>query len=324
MRVLVLSEEKIRCVAPTLPEVVALVEQAYRLDAQGKAQVPTKIGVHPPARNSLLHAMPAFLGDLGALGMKWVSYFPGNLARGLPDSSAIIILNDPEHGLPCCIMEGMYVTFLRTAACAAVAVKYLAARAPQSLGLIGCGGVGRWTLRVMSAVFPSIERVLVSSRTRKSREAFCAQMREEGSWTIAAVDDPLEAVRDIDIVVTSIPPGEARPVTGAALRPGTTFVPLDVVNSWQDSVLQSVERLMADNPANFCARVQARGADASAALKMPEPIQELVIGCLPRAAPADRNLVAVCGIATTDVVVASEIHRRARAAKVGIELDLSG
>ena len=39
------------------PETVALVEQAYRLDAEGKAEVPTKIGVHPDRANTFLHAM---------------------------------------------------------------------------------------------------------------------------------------------------------------------------------------------------------------------------------------------------------------------------
>ena len=92
--------------------------------------------------------MPAWVGGARALGMKWVSYFPGNFARGLPDSTGIIILNDPDFGLPCCIMEGMYVTFLRTAACAAVAAKYLAPRPPKTLGLIGCGGLGLWSLRI--------------------------------------------------------------------------------------------------------------------------------------------------------------------------------
>src|SRR4051812_7356540 len=154
MNIRLLSEKNIRSVSPTLPEIVALVEQAYRLDAEGKAEVPTKIGVHPERPNTFLHAMPAWVGEARALGMKWVSYFPGNFARGLPDSTGIIILNDPDLGLPCCIMEGMYVTFLRTAACAAVAAKYLAPREPKSLGLIGCGGLGRWSLHIMSAVFP--------------------------------------------------------------------------------------------------------------------------------------------------------------------------
>ena len=119
MKIRLLSEKDSRAVSPTLVEIVALVEQAYRLDAEGKAEVPTKIGVHPERANTFLHAMPAWVGEAKALGMKWVSYFPGNFDSGLPDSTGIIILNDPDIGLPRCIMEGMYVTFLRTAACAA-------------------------------------------------------------------------------------------------------------------------------------------------------------------------------------------------------------
>jgi ornithine cyclodeaminase/alanine dehydrogenase-like protein (mu-crystallin family) len=324
MQVRLLSETSIRSVAPTLPDIVALVEQAYRLDAEGKAEVPTKIAVHPQRANTFLHAMPAWVGDARALGMKWVSYFPGNFARGLPDSSGVIILNDPDHGLPVCIMEGMYVTFLRTAACAAVAAKYLAARPPKTLGLIGCGGLGRWTLRVMSAVFPSIEHVLVSSRTRGSREAFCAEMTGQGAWTIAPVDDPLQAVRNMDIVVTSIPPGDARPVAGDALAPGTILIPLDLVNSWQDDVLRAADRVLADHPANFSARIQATRASALPALKAPARTQDLVVGRLPRAAISERSVVAVCGIASTDVVVAWEIYRRAKDANVGLEFDLHG
>jgi alanine dehydrogenase len=219
MPIRLLSEKNIRSVVPQLPEIVALVERAYRLDAEGKAEVPTKIGVHPGRANSFLHAMPAWVGEVRALGMKWVSYFPGNFDRGLPDSTGIIILNDPEHGLPCCIMEGMHVTYLRTAACAAVAAKYLAPAPPRTLGLIGCGGLGLWTLRTMGAIFPSIDRVYVCARTRRSREEFSAKMSQEGDWKITPVDDPLRAVRNIDIVVTSIPPGNDKPVTAEAFTP---------------------------------------------------------------------------------------------------------
>lgn len=322
MKIRLLSEKNIRSVAPTLPEAVALVEQAYRLDAEGKAEVPTKIGVHPDRANTFLHAMPAWVGDARALGMKWVSYFPGNFARGLPNSSGIIILNDPEHGLPCCIMEGMYVTFLRTAACAAVAAKYLVPRPPKTLGLIGCGGLGLWSLRVMSATFPSIEQVFVSSRTRGSREEFCTKMAQEGSWTITPVDDPLAAVRNMDVVVTSMPPGPVKPVAGEAFAPGMLFIPLDLVNSWQDDVLSSVDRVAADNPANFADQVQAKRATAFPALKKSVRIQDIVVGKLPRSSASDRSIVAVCGIASTDVVVGWEIYRRALAAGAGLEFDM--
>ena len=205
--------------------------------------------------------MPAWVGGARALGMKWVSYFPGNFARGLPDSTGIIILNDPDLGLPCCIMEGMYVTFLRTAACAAVAAKYLAPRPPKTLGLIGCGGLGLWSLRMMTATFPSIEQVFVSSRTRRSREEFCAKMSQDGKWTIMPVDDPLDAVRNMDIVVTSIPPGDVKPVTGEALTPGRLLIPLDLVNSWQDNVLPVGDRVAADNPGAFFGSSPSQASD---------------------------------------------------------------
>jgi ornithine cyclodeaminase/alanine dehydrogenase-like protein (mu-crystallin family) len=324
MKIRLLNEKHIRSVVPSILEIVALVERAYRLDAEGKAEVPTKIGVHPSRANTFLHAMPAWVDDDRALGMKWVSYFPGNRERGLPDSTGIIILNDPGHGLPCCIMEGMYVTFLRTAACAAVAAKHLAPRPPKTLGLIGCGGLGLWSLRVMSATFPSIEKVFVSSQTRGSREAFCATMQQEGSWSIVPVDDPLQAVRDADIVVTSIPPGEAKPVTGEALKPGTLLIPLDLVNSWADSVLTSTDRVAADNPEHFSAQVKARRSAAFSGLKPPVKIQDLVIGQQPRGSASDRTLIAVCGIASTDVVVGWEIYRRACAANIGLEFDMHG
>ena len=324
MKIKLLSEKDIRAVSPALMEVVALVEQAYRLDAEGKVEVPTKIGVHPERANAFLHAMPAWVGETRALGVKWVSYFPGNFSRGLPDSTGIIILNDPDVGLPRCIMEGMYVTFLRTAACAAVAAKHLTSRPPRTLGLIGCGGLGLWSLRVMTSVFPSIQQVFVSSRTRESRERFCANMSREGSWRIAAVDDPLQAVRDVDIVVSSMPPADVKPVSADALTPGTLFIPLDLVNSWQDNVLAAIDRVAADNPTHFAAQVQSRRAPAFPLLKHPTSIQDVVAGKSPRVSSSQRALIAVCGIASTDVVVGWEIYRRARAANVGLEFDVQG
>jgi alanine dehydrogenase len=319
-----LTERDVRAVVPSLPEVVALVEEAYRLDAEGKVEVPTKIGVHPSRANSFLHAMPAWVDGARALGMKWVSYFPGNLDSGLPDSTGLIILNDPDRGQPCCIMEGMHVTFLRTAACAAVAAKYLVPQPPITLGLIGCGGLGLWSLRIMGATFPSIERVLVSSKTRVSREAFCSGVLQEGRWTLKPVDDPLDAVSNADIVVSSLPPGSDRPVTGHALRPGAIFIPLDLTSAWQDDMLFVADIVAADNPVHFAAQVRGKRNAVFPILDAQVRIQDLVIGKAPRASGSNRSVVAVCGIASTDVVVGWEIYRRARAAGIGLAFDMQG
>ena len=176
----------------------------------------------------------------------------------------------------------------------------------------------------MSATFPSIQEVLVSSRTRHSREAFCAQMAKEGKWSMSPVDDPLDAVRHIDLVVTSIPPSDIKPVSGKAFTPGTIFIPLDLINSWQDDVLLSADRIVADNPGHFAAQVRARRATAFPVLDTTLMIQDLVAGKAPRALQSERSVVAVCGIASTDVVVGWEIFRRAHAAGVGVDFDMQG
>ena len=139
---LLLDRADIEAVAPSLPEIVEVVEETYRMDGRGEVEVPVKVGVHPGRAHSFLHAMPAWVAGERALGMKWISYYPGNTARGFPDSSGLIVLNDPDHGHPVAIMEGMWITLVRTAACGAVAARYCARPEPARLGLVGCGGLG--------------------------------------------------------------------------------------------------------------------------------------------------------------------------------------
>ena len=208
---LVLDRTAIEAVAPPITEIVDLVEDTYRRDAAGQVEAPTKIGVHPNHPHSFLHAMPAWVSGSGALGIKWISYYPGNTARGWPDSSALIVLNDPEHGLPVAIMEGMWITLVRTAACGAVAARHCVRGEPKRLGLVGCGGLGYWSVRVFGAVFPSIEEFRVASRTKQSRTRFCAENSALGAWTLRAVDRLEDAVRDMDIVISSVPQGSERP-----------------------------------------------------------------------------------------------------------------
>jgi ornithine cyclodeaminase/alanine dehydrogenase-like protein (mu-crystallin family) len=324
MTIRLLNQRHVQALAPDLRTVISLVEQAYRLDAEGMVDVPTKIGIHPTHPKSFLHAMPAWVDGVRALGMKWISYFPGNLQRDIPNSTGIIILNDPDDGQPCCIMEGMQVTLMRTAACAAIAAKHLLTSPPKSLGLVGCGELGLWSLRLMVTVFTSIERVMVSSRSLESRKSFCAKHSSEGPSSLIPAARADEAVCDIDVVVSSVPPGDAKPVHGNALKPGGLFIPLDVTNSWDDSVMQRAERVVADNPGDFSARVQSRRGRRFSVLANIDRIQDVVVGRAAKSKPSERTVVAVCGIASTDLVLAWEIYRRALTADVGSKFDLYG
>ena len=182
---LILGRADVRELMPTLSEVVDLVTQVYRESATGQTDVPTKIGVRPDRDLSFLHAMPAWLGGRRELGMKWVSYYPGSGAVPDSDATALMVLNDPDTGVPVAILEGMHFTNARTAASGVFAAACLAPAAPKVIGLIGCGGLQVWTLPELLRRYPSVGRVQVTSRRPESRAAFAAAHAVEG---VEAVD----------------------------------------------------------------------------------------------------------------------------------------
>jgi alanine dehydrogenase len=319
----ILSLTDIEAVAMSLREVLTIVEDTYRAAGLGQVEVPTKIGVHPEFPGSFLHAMPAWVSARRALGMKWISYYPGNRERGLPDSTGVIVLNDPEHGLPVAIMEGMWITYARTAACAAVMAKYFAKSAPTSLGLVGCGGLGQWSLRMLSELFPSLREIRVASRTAASREEFAAAMTRQGPWRVRAVGTPREAVEGMDIVVSSIPMPPRPIIEGAWWSAGALAIPLDVVGTWDQASFSAADRLVTDDYDGL----RKYAARVAPTLELPGTSTD--IGAVAagksggRRGPAERVMAIPTGVASVDMTIAWVIYERARQRGLGHMLSLT-
>lgn len=320
----VLNEREVSSAAPSHRDIIEIVARTYRHAAAGQIDVPTKIGVHPDFPASFCHAMPAWVAGDRSLGMKWISYYPGNVARGLPDSTGIVILNDPDTGLPVAVMEGMWITFARTAACAAVAARALANVNPVRLGLIGCGGLGTWSLRMLSEVFPTLREVQVASLRRDSRTAFCERMSSEGAWKLTPVDRVEDAVRDMDIVVSSISKTATPPAKEAWWSKGTVVIPLDVIGCWEDAALLRADRLVSDSyEALVRSAARARPGlklSASNHLSLADVVAGIRAG---RSSPDDRIMAIPTGVASVDVTLGWEIFRRARHSGLGVTLPLT-
>ena len=130
-----------------------------------------------------------------SMGIKMVTYYPGNSSTALPTHMAVVALFDPRTGEPLALMDGRYITEMRTAAVSAVATDALARRDAKVLTLIGAGVQARSHLEVLPYV-RKFEEVRVWNRTWERAERFA---QEHG---IKAM--PLEAaVRDADVVVTA-------------------------------------------------------------------------------------------------------------------------
>src|SRR3989338_1232335 len=99
---------------------IRVVREALKAMGRGETTMPPKLYLPLPGGNDF-RAMPAFIRRPPACGVKWVNVHPRNPDRGLPTVMAVIIMNDPETGVPLAVMDGLLITKLRTAAAAAVA-----------------------------------------------------------------------------------------------------------------------------------------------------------------------------------------------------------
>lgn len=123
----------------SMKDALMVVEEAFKAQGAGKTQMPAKIYIKLHQYNGDLRAMPAFIETSRACGMKWVSVYPDNRQKGLPTTIATIILNDARTGFPLAIMDGTYITKMRTGAAGGIAAKYLARKDSKIAALVGCG-----------------------------------------------------------------------------------------------------------------------------------------------------------------------------------------
>src|SRR4030042_2409161 len=102
------------------------VEKAFEAFGKGQTQMPPKSYLFYTPFKGDLRTMPAYIESIKATGVKIVNVHVNNNEKNLPTVMAKIVLKDPETGFPIAIMEGTFLTALRTGAAGAVAIKYLA------------------------------------------------------------------------------------------------------------------------------------------------------------------------------------------------------
>lgn len=209
-------------------DVVAAVEAAFRIYAAGRADVPPRSAVR--AADGLLLVMPAAAtrdGDAD-LGAKLVSVYPGNRARGHPTLHATYLLLDGTTGAPLAVLEGTFLTGIRTGATSALAARYLARSDTRRAVCFGCGAQAAFQLRCLAGVLP-LARVDVAGRDPARAAAFARAMAAELGLPVEVARDPREAARGADLVTCATT--SATPVVfGADLRPGTH---LDLVGAFR-------------------------------------------------------------------------------------------
>lgn len=318
---LYLSRADVERVALDMPTIIQLLDTAFREKAEGRVEMPPKPGVHPRP-DAFIHAMPAHIPALKSAGVKWVSGFPGNMARGLPYISGLLILNDDDTGLPIAVMDCTWITGARTGAATALAARHLARPDSEGVAILGCGVQGRTNLVALATLFP-ITRVYAYDTSRDAQERYIAEMRGQLGLDVIGVTAPRDAVVAADLVVTAGPILKTPHATIHAdwLQPGAFASAVDYDSYWAPGALAQIDKIATDDLAQF---EYSRQLGYFASTPTPyASLEELVAGRKPgREHDEERTLAMNLGLAMDDMAVAPEVYRRAVEREIGTWLAL--
>ncbi|MCZ7356187.1 MAG: alanine dehydrogenase [Candidatus Methanoperedens sp.] len=185
---------------------IKVVEEAFRQHGLKKVQMPPKLYLYFKKHNGDLRTMPAYLEEQDITGVKIVNVHPDNPKKGLPTVMALVVLNSTETGAPIAVMDGTYLTNMRTGAAGGVAVRYLARKNAKTVGFVGTGNQAVTQLMGINEVI-DIEEIKATSASEKSTLAFKKEMEKKAGCDIIPKKS-IEDVCDCDIIVTTTPSRE--------------------------------------------------------------------------------------------------------------------
>lgn len=161
--------------------------------------------------------MPSVAEELNCVGLKVVMVSPNNPKIGKKTINGVVMLSDFKTGEPMALLEGSFLTMIRTGALSGVATKYLAREDAKKLCIIGTGEQAKGLVEAVLAV-RDIEEILLYNRTEQKAYEFADYVRNNFNKSVQVFSDVNEAVGEADIIVTTT--NATKPVFSETLKPG--------------------------------------------------------------------------------------------------------
>lgn len=185
---------------------IEIVRAAYLAHADGRSVNPDSYFLRFPEKpDCRIIALPAYLGgDFDVAGLKWIASFPGNVRRGFPRASAVLVLNDYETGYPFAILESSIISAARTAASATLAAYWLNGRSRQAraLGIVGTGFIARYIYEFLVNTGWEIDDVwLYDSMPSESEKFMRTACRAGRHRRVETSPDAASLIRACDLIV---------------------------------------------------------------------------------------------------------------------------
>lgn len=328
---LILTAEDIKRVF-TMRDAIEADKEAFRLYSTNKAEVPLRTNINIPKYKGTSLFMPGYVEELDTAGIKIVSVFPENPKLGKPAVPAQMILLDGKTGEISAIMDGTYLTQLRTGASAGAATDILAKQDSKIGALIGTGGQALCQLEALLSA-RNLKVVKVYSRNIEKVKAFVEEAKEKlGHYgtEIIGVDSSDEAIGNAD-VITVVTTATSPVFDGEKVKKGAH---INGVGSYMKHMQEIDEYIISKADKIY---LDSKEAVLSEAGDFIIPIQkgiiteDIITGELGqvisktiegRQSENEITLFKSVGIAVQDVVTAYRIYEKALKNKVGKEIEI--
>ncbi len=321
-QLLYLSKADVEAVGVTMAEIIDSLKITFDAKGEGRTEMPPKPGIHPGGGDNFIHAMPAYIPDLKSAGIKWVAAFPQNPRKGLPYITGLLIFNDVATGLPLAVMDGVWMTAMRTGAATAVSASYLARSESSVVGVLGCGVQGRSNVEALKVLFP-LKTVRAYDVDAETVEKYAGDIRSRLDLEVIPAATAREAVSGCDIVVTAGPMLKTPHATIQAgwLDEGAFASLVDFDSYWHPDAMAQADKFCTDDTPQF-QLYQKMGYFP----KIPDlyaDLGELVSGQKTgRQSSRERTMAANLGLALDDMTVAPLLYQGAMEKGIGTWLPL--
>ena len=329
MKIRILSAAEVRAAMP-MAEAIRVVREAFIELSAGRAVMPIRTRLDVPERSGINFTMPAFLPGPKQLGTKIVSIFPENLARNppLPTINAVVVVLDPETGLPAGLLNGGTLTAIRTGAASGAATAELARPDVRTAGVLGAGVQARTQLEAMVTARPSIRSVSVYDPRTRAAEEFAAEMSGKLGIPVRLRPDADALVESSEVIAEATT--ATTPVfSDGALRsdahlnavgsftpdmqivPAATVVRSAVVVDHRESCWEETGDL-----------IQPRDRGVIAESHVLAELGEIAAGTVPKPPPGRPTLFKTVGTAVQDAAVGAAALARARELGLGTTIEI--
>lgn len=307
-------------------------KEALSLYSQGKADIPLRTNIDIPEQNGQSLYMPGYVsGDKPALGQKIVSVYPDNINKNLPSVPATMVVLDATTGIVNAILEGTYLTQLRTGAVQGLATELLSNSDAKEALLIGTGGQGMSQLEAMLTV-RSLKKVFIFDIDKSRSEEFCKdaadKFGDQFDAEFESVENMDEILPEVD-VITSVTTSRKATFNGELVKDG---VHINGVGAYTKEMHEIPEQALTRAQNIFLDTMDGVLAEAGDIITPLEngvisktdidgELGQLINGDVKgRQSKTDITVFKTVGTAALDAVVADRIVRLALAKNVGLEL----